>query len=292
MIGKLRSMAIFATVVDQGSFRAAGLHLNLAPSRISQAVSDLETQLGVTLLYRSTRRLSLTSEGQVLYEKSKDMLQAAENGLDAISQLSSEPAGELRVTAPDFMTQTPLMEAFAEFAKSYPNVHLKLNFSDRPRDLIKEGFDVGIRAGIVEKDDLSSCDLNRVERLLVASPDYVSSKAPLGHPRELEEWDWIGFEQRSDQIVLTLATGQTASVVGKAKITVDSADALFEFAVRGLGVSVIPEHLARRGFERGELVHVLPQWSLQPLAYYPVWPDRSHRTELTLMFERFLLGPK
>ena len=120
MIDKLRSIAIFSTVVDQGSFRAAALHLGLAPSRISEVVSQLEKDLGVTLLYRSTRQLSLTNEGRHLNEKANAMLQAAEEGLDAINPLSKEPTGALRVTAPAFVTQTELMESCARFSQKYP----------------------------------------------------------------------------------------------------------------------------------------------------------------------------
>lgn len=119
MIDKLRGIAIFSTVVDQGTFRAAVLHLGLAPSRVSQTVSDLEKNLGVTLLYRSTRQLSLTQEGRILQEKAHAMLAAAENGLDAINPMSKEPVGTLRVSAPAFIIQTALMDSFSAFAKTY-----------------------------------------------------------------------------------------------------------------------------------------------------------------------------
>jgi len=100
MIDKLRSIAIFATVVDQGSFRGAAFALGLAPSRVSEVVSQLEGDLGVTLLYRTTRQISLTTEGRLLHQKAQDMLAAAETGLDAISPLSTEPAGSLNPALP------------------------------------------------------------------------------------------------------------------------------------------------------------------------------------------------
>jgi len=281
-------MAIFATVVDRGSFRAAAQYLGLAPSRISQTVSKLESELGVTLLYRSTRQLSLTNEGHILYTKVGEMLQAAETGLDAINQMSNQPTGELRVTAPAFVTQTELMDSLAEFARSNPGITLKFDFSDHSRDLIKDGFDVGIRAGLMQNSDLMSRSIGRANRILVASPDYVASKKAPTHPRELELWDWVHFTMRPERTEMTSDTGESASVPINIRVEVDSAFALSEFAVRGLGLTSLPENLASRGIKRGELVRVMPEWSIAPLNFYALWPDRSRRESLTLIFIRFL----
>lgn len=288
MIEKLRSLAIFSTVVDQGTFRAAALHLGLAPSRISETVSDLEKSLGVTLLYRSTRQLSLSHEGRVLHAKVQDMLHAAESGLDAINPISKEPSGVLRVTAPAFTTQTELMGTIASFSEAFPKVSLNLDFSDSPRDLIRDGYDVGIRAGWLKDSDLLTRNIGTSDRLLVASPKYVATRAEPVHPSDLEEWDWVRFAMRSDQTGLTAEDGTEVSVRGRSTITVNSADALYEFAARGLGVTAIPENLACRGFDRGDLVHVLPKWSLRPLGLHAIWPDQSRRENLTLIFVRFL----
>lgn len=289
MIDKLRSIAIFATVVDQGTFRAAALHLGLAPSRISQAVSDLETDLGVTLLYRSTRQMSLTHEGQVLHENAKTMLTAAESGLDAINPISKEPSGALRVAAPAFVTQTALMNSFAAFANAYPKIRLKFDFSDKQSDLIKDGFDVAIRAGWLADSEFLTRSIGAEDRSLVASPAYFASNPPPSHPRDLETWNWVRFSIRPDQTELTSSTGDVVSIKGKSHVSVSSADALYEFAVRGLGLTAVPELLARRGIDKGELVHVLPEWSLRPLGLHAVWPDQSRRENLTKLFVRFLV---
>lgn len=290
MFEKLRSIAIFATVVDQGTFRGAALHLGLAPSRVSEIVSHLEAELGVTLLYRTTRQLSLTHEGRQLHQKAQDMLTAAETGLDAISQFAKIPTGSLRISAPAFVTQTQLMETFAKFADIYPGVNINFHFSDRRTDLIKDGFDVAIRAGWLEDSEFISRNIGLIDRFLVASPDYCSSRPAPAKPGDLEDWSWIRFEMRPDQTDLTSAKGEVATVVGKSSVTVNSAEALYEFAAHGLGLTAIPEHLARRGFRRNDLVHVLPDWKLQPLGLYAVWPNQSRRENLTTMFVRFLAG--
>lgn len=290
MIDKLRSIAIFSTVVDQGTFRAAARHLGLAPSRVSQAVSDLEKALGVTLLFRSTRQLSLTHEGRLLHQKAQDMIEAAETGLDALNPMTEEPSGALRVTAPAFTTQTKLMDNFADFLKAYPKVSLDLDFSDQPRDLIKDGYDVSIRAGWPQDSVHLSRTIGHADRLLVASPHYLATRPTPTHPSDLETWEWVRFAMRSDRTDLTSSDGTVFSVTGRSHIRVNSADALYEFAARGLGVSAIPEHLACRGFDRGDLVHVLPNWSLRPLGLYALWPDQSRRKNLATLLVRFLAG--
>lgn len=288
MIDKLRAIAIFSTVVDQGTFRAAAQHLGLAPSRVSELVSDLEKDLGVTLLYRSTRQLSLTHEGRILHQKAREMLASAESGLDAISPGASQPHGTLRVTAPAFITQTGLMDSFAEFSRTYPRIEMQFDFSDAPRDLIRDGYDIGIRAGWLENSDLMTRNIGSEDRLLVAHADYVAAQGLPAHPGDLDGWDWIRFSVRPNQTELTHRDGDRVTVTGRSHISVNSADALYEFAARGLGITGIPEHMACRGFARGDLVHVLPDWSLRPLGLHAVWPDQSRRENLTILFVRFL----
>ncbi|MEL7279683.1 MAG: LysR family transcriptional regulator [Pseudomonadota bacterium] len=288
MIDKLRAIAIFATVVDHGTFRAAAKHLGLAPSRVSETVSGLEHALGVTLLYRSTRQLSLTHEGRVLHERAVQMLDTIENGLDAISPAAADPRGALRVTAPAFVTQTALMDSFAGFAHAFPKVDLHFDFSDAPRDLIGDGYDVAIRAGWPKDSDLMTRVIGGAERLLVTSPDYMAGRPMPNQPQDLETWDWIRFTMRPAPTPLTHQSGKTATVLGRSSLSVNSADALYQYAVRGLGLSIVPENLALRGFERGELIHVLPEWSPKPLGLHAVWPDTSRRQTLTTLFIRHL----
>lgn len=288
MIDKLRSIAIFSRVVEQGTFRGAALSLGLAPSRVSETVSELEKDLGVTLLYRSTRQLSLTHEGRVLHEKAQEMLATVENGLDAINTRSSDPQGTLRVTAPAFVAQTALADRFAAFAKTYSKVRLSFDFSDTPRDLIRDGYDVGIRAGWLEDSELMSRNIGHVERILVASADYVLARDLPDHPDGLKSWDWVGFSVRTDRTEMISPKGDVLSVSTASRFNVNSADALFHFALRGLGVTGIPENLARKSIGHGELVHVLPDWRLKPLGIHCVWPDQSRRESLTLLFVRFL----
>lgn len=288
MIDKLRAIAIFATVADQGTFRAAAQHLGLSPSRVSETVSMLERKLGVTLMYRSTRHLSLTHEGRVLHKQAIKMLDAVETGLDAVRPSAQDPRGSLRITAPAFVTQTNLIDRFADFARSYPNIDLNFDFSDAPRDLIAEGFDLGIRAGWPQDSDLMSRNIGASDRFLVASPELLTRFETPQRPEDLEAWTWIRFSVRPARTPLTHQDGETVYVLGQSHLTVNSADALYGYAVRGLGLCAIPEALALRGFARGDLVHVLPDWSLKPLGFHAVWPDTSRRKTLAALFVHHL----
>lgn len=242
----------------------------------------------MTLLYRSTRQLSLTHEGRLLHENIENMLEAAENGLDAVNPMSKEPRGVLRLTVPAFVTQTGLMESFAKFSLAFPKIDLNIDFADYPRNLIKDGFDVAIRAGWLTDAEFMSRSIGHEDRLMVASPEYFASMAPPLHPKDLEAWNWIRFSMRPNQTELTSSKGEVVLITGKSHLSVNSANALYEFSVRGLGLTALPEHLACRGIDRGELVHVLSDWSLQPLGLHIVWPDKSRRENLTMIFVRFL----
>lgn len=289
MIDNMRSMTIFATVVDRGSFRAAAQYLSLSPSWVSEAVSKLEKDTGVQLLYRSTRHLSLTLEGSHLYEEAKVMLGAAERGLDAIKPLSKEPTGLLRVTLPAFVTQTPLMDTIQHFVETFPRIKLNLDFTDSPRNLIKDGIDVGIRVGWLEDSELRIRKIGQSHRMLVVSTDHAARRKTPEHPSDLQDWDWIGFTHRGNHTELTSEAGETIKIQEQSAVTANSADAVFQLLKRGIGVTPLPETLARAGIERGDFVHLLPSWTLEPLSLYAVWPNRALRENLTSLFVNFIL---
>lgn len=288
MIEYLRHMAVFARVVDEGSFRAAARDLNLAPSRVSEIVSDLESYLGITLLYRSTRKIALTNEGRTFYARVFEMIRSAEAGINELNALTLEPTGNLSVSMPSFMSSSSLSHAMGEFVRDHPSVNLSINFSDHKVGLIDAGFDLNIRAGWLDDSALMSRKLGEEPRILVAGRDYAAERPVPQRPADLEEWDWIRYAQRLDAMELMSADGKTAKVTGTSQLRVDSVDALYTFAVQNLGVTVMPTFLASRGLESGELVALLPEWTLVPLGLYAVWPDKSRRESLTLLFVRYL----
>ena len=281
-------MAVFARVVDEGSFRAAAKAIGLAPSRVSETVSDLENFLGVTLLNRTTRKIALTNEGRMFYAHVADMLHSAENGLNELNALSLEPVGALRVSMPAFMSSSSLATAIAEFVRSHPQVALSISFTDGRTDLLEDGFDVNIRAGWLDDSSMMSRKLGESERALVVGAKYASARPRPEHPSDMEDWDWIRYKHRSDITTLHGPDGETVKLLGQARLEADSIDALYHFTLQNLGATVLPEHLAARGEASGKLVRLLPDWRLIPLGFFAVWPDTSRRESLTLLFVRFV----
>ncbi len=195
MLDHLKQIAIFAKTVDHGSFREAARVLRLSPSVVSHHVTQLEQQLGTALLYHSTRKLSLTADGERLLAAVRSMIEAAEAGLQAIADQKSQLSGVLRITAPAALGQSMLVDRFAEFSLANPLVQLSINFTDVRRDLIGEGFDVAIRMGWLKDSTLIARKLFDVRRRLVAGQTYCAKRSKPTSPRDLEDWDWLELGQ-------------------------------------------------------------------------------------------------
>ncbi|MEO1637915.1 MAG: LysR family transcriptional regulator [Pseudomonadota bacterium] len=288
MIDHLKQMAIFARVVDEGSFRAAAKDIGLSPSRVSETVSDLEDYLGATLLHRTTRKIALTNEGRMLYARVSDMMKSAEAGLNELNGLSHEPVGALRIAMPAFLTAGPLTTAIASFMKLHPNVAFSVSYTDNRLDLIEDGFDLSIRAGWLDDSSMMSRKFAEGQRNLVAGKNYARNRPRPERPSDMEDWDWLRYKNRSDTTQFKHPDGRDERVTGRSQIEVDSIDALYHLATEDLGATVLPSFLADRGIAAGKLVRLLPEWKLEPIGIYAVWPDKSRRESLTLLFVRYL----
>ncbi|UWQ98183.1 LysR family transcriptional regulator [Rhodobacteraceae bacterium S2214] len=288
MINHLKHMAVFARVVDKGSFSAAAQDLGVAPSRVSQTITDLESYLGTTLLYRTTRKLALTGEGRTLYRRVTEMLRSAEAGFNEINANTNDPVGALRVSVPAFLAMSDLSTAMANFIKRYPNVALSLYYNDRKVEIIENGFDLAIKAGSLADSAMMSRKLGAIPRALVAGVEYAAARSVPQRPKDLENWDWIQYQQRSDTVDLMSEKGKMEKVGGQSQIEVDSVNALYHFAQQNVGTTVLTENLAAQGVASGALVRLLPKWRPPDIDLHAVWPDSSRRENLTLLFVRFL----
>ena len=288
MINHLKHMAVFARVVDKGSFRAAAQDLGVAPSRVSQTITDLESYLGTTLLYRTTRKLALTGEGRTLYRRVTEMLRSAEAGFNEINANTNDPVGALRVSVPAFLAMSDLSTAMANFIKRYPNVALSLYYNDRKVEIIENGFDLAIKAGSLLDSAMMSRKLGAIPRALVAGVEYAAARPVPQRPKDLENWDWIQYQQRPDTVDLLSEKGKMEKVGGQSQIEVDSVNALYHFAQQNVGTTVLTENLAAQGVASGALVRLLPKWRPPDIDLHAVWPDSSRRENLTLLFVRFL----
>lgn len=288
MIDELRALAIFAKVVEAGSFRSAANTLKLSPSVVSHHVAQLEERLGVALLYRSTRRLSLTHEGEKLFMSAETMLSAAEKGLNSIAYHAEEPTGKLSLTVPAMLARSPLMSNIAAFAKAFPKVALSINFSDIQQDLIREGIDLAIRIGNLKDSGLKSKRLFMMTRKLIVAPVLMSAHKSPRRPQDLFQWDWIGLKMRANTKKLINQKGKTCLIKFEPKIIVDSMEAVCQLAIAGLGLATPPAFLVAEDIRRGYLVEPLPEWEAESLPVYVVWPPNAPKESLTFRFMAFL----
>ena len=252
MIDRLRQMAIFAKTIDHGSFRGAARELRLSPSVVSHHISQLEDSLGVALIYRSTRKLTLTREGHRLLAAAHKMLEAVEGELADLSVSATAPSGELRMTIPSVLSQSHFTEQIAAFSKAHPRIKLSLDFSDIRRDLIDDGFDIAIRMGPKAKTTATSRKLFSVERRLVASTDYLASRSAPDHPDDIADWDWLALTPvQNVPVAFTKAGGTQATIKPDARVFANDAQALYRLARAGAGLAIVPDFLARRGRASG-----------------------------------------
>lgn len=289
MIDQLRAMAVFAKVAEAGSFRGAADLLGLSPSVISHHVSALEKSLGVALVYRTTRKLSLTDEGERLARHAQAMLSAASEGLDGASQETPEVRGRLRITAPAVFQCGPFISMAHRFMQLHPNLELEIDFSDAPRDLVASGFDLALRIGWLPDSSLKARKFHTGTQLLCASPAYLETKPAVRTPDDLAALDLISVSSLVEDMQLTeRASGRTTTVRAPHRLSVNSGYAALRFAEEGAGLARIPLFLALDALNAGRLREVLPGWSLPDPSFYAVWPANAGSRSLTRFFVDFL----
>lgn len=289
MLDQLRQIAIFAKTVDHGSFRAAARDLRLSPSVVSHHVTQLEQRLGTALIYRSTRKLSLTRDGERLLAAARSMIDAAETGLQAVANQAGQPSGELRVTAPAVLAQSKLVDRLAAFVVDYPKVRLSLDFSDARHELIGSGFDVAIRMGWLKDSALMARKLFDVQRRLVASPSYLERRPDPDAPEDLNDWDWLELTPVQFARSALQKKGRLAVVLKPAsRVRINDAHALYRLARAGAGLAIIPEFLAETDLDAGNMRHVFPDWSVDSVGVFAVWPSNAPRDGLVKHFVEFL----
>ncbi|MGH1408042.1 MAG: LysR family transcriptional regulator [Aeromonas sp.] len=282
---ELELMGLFATVVEQGSFTRAAELLGMPKSSVSQKISRLESRLGVRLLQRTTRRLSLTPQGELYAEHCQGLLELARSANLAMARLRSAPAGRVRITAPEATGTLLLGRILAEFRALYPEVVLELTLSDEQLDLVGEGYDLALRAAPLKDSSLICRRIGEVARHLVAAPAYLAAH---GMPQQLGELGRYACLVHSAMPVWPLQEGgwrpQGACVS-------NSLLALREMAINEGGIALLPHHVCQGDLASGRLQKVLPALAVPPNPFYLIYPSREHlapalRTLMDFVAER------
>ncbi len=290
MIDDFRALGVFVSVADAGSFSAAGRRLKLSTSVVSHHISRLETKLGSSLFFRSTRALSLTPEGEAMLGPARRMVRAGEEALDSLTDMSEEPVGALRVTMPAFGDRSSVHNAIWAFARTHPKVTLSLHSSDRQVDLVREGFDLGIRMGTLSDSSLMQRRIGTLRRVLVAAPAYLERRPPIRTIRDLQTCDIIGIVMLPKVMTLQRNGEEVRFEPEHSRVEVDSISGAKSAILAGLGVQHMPMSETEQNLADGSLVEVLPDWKLPDLGIYAVWPDGGPQKRLTRRLIDFLMA--
>lgn len=270
-------LLLFARIVETGSFSQAALRVDLPKSTVSRRITLLEAKLGERLLARTTRKLMLTEFGASLLEHARKVVEEVEAAGALVQHRQLAPSGKLRISMPaDFanMGMTTMISAFIE---RYPAIQLELDLSPRRVDLVSENFDIAIRMGDLPDD--SSLHARRValERIsLYAAPSYIARRGMPEHPDDLLAHDLLCLASRAGgALSWRLTKGKTVwQRELSARLAANSPDLLARIACAGAGIAASSDLFAERGVEKGELVRVLPDWSLPEVTGWAVFPGR------------------
>jgi len=260
----LNDLNLYAAVVTNGGFSAAGRALNTPKSRISRRVAALEEQLGVRLVERTTRRFKITEIGQDVYRHARAALSEAEAIDDVVSRLKAEPQGLVRIGCP-FGVDRVLGAVLPEFLKRHPKLRVQLVVTNRRVDIIDEGVDLAIRVRekLDSDADLQVRILGPTVAELVASADYVAANGLPETPEDLPRFATLSHTERPglDRWSFEGANGQRVEVAHEPRMSANSWAMIRQAAIGGMGIALLPEYLSREPLESGQLVHVLPGWA-------------------------------
>lgn len=276
-LDRLRRMALFALVVRHGSFSAASRAQDLATSVLSSAVSQLEEELGVRLLHRTTRSLSLTEAGQLFHEKCVEMLDAAEMAQEIVTDGSHEISGRLRISAASDVAQKIVLPALVPLARQHPRLLLDIQVDDHIVDMATQSIDLSIRSGWMRDSSLVARKLADLHEVLVASPDYLQRYGTPDSPESLRQHRIVGFKRFAEPTTLVFKndSGQGERVAMVPGALTDNVYILHELAVQGLGVARMPSYLTRAAVSSGALVQLLTNWHLPGAGIYAVTLKRT-----------------
>lgn len=270
-------MQTFNAVVDAGSFVKAADALAMSKAAVSRYVVDMETRLGVRLLHRTTRRLSLTDEGQIFYVRSKELLAELAEAEDEITSRSDAASGLLRINAPFTFGVLHLAPLWGAFRVRHPNVKLDVTLADRLVDLVEEGYDVAIRIANLENSTLVSKRLATTRMVLCASPQYLKLHGTPKHPGELADHAVISYSYWStkDEWPFKGPLGPV-SVKTNPCIHTNNGDTCRAAALASQGIILQPSFLVGDDLASGALVELMPEFRSLELGIYAVYPSRKH----------------
>lgn len=291
---KLTSMLVFTKVAKAGSFASAAKELGLSRAMATKHVMQLENGLGIRLLNRTTRNLSLTEVGMVYLERCLQILDEMEEMEIAVTRLQTEPRGTLKVNATPFFGAYHLAPAIAAYMEAFPEVNVELVLQAGYIDLIEEGFDLAIHLDEMRDSSLIARKLGSSQRIVCGSPQYFKKHGIPKTPDDLRKHNCLTNSSLPprDQWQFSIPGGETTVVKVTGNMEANVADALRMAAINGLGLVLLPTYMVGQDIRKGRLTPVLTDYVPAPLEIHAVYPHRKHlsakvRTFVDFLSERF-----
>ncbi len=282
----LNRLALFVQLAESGSFTQAALKLRQPKSRVSRQLKDLERELGLSLVYRTTRQFQLTDAGRELYSRAKEGLQIIESAAQSAEDRRRDVRGRIRITAPEDFGLALLNPLIIEFSKSHPHVEFDLIYSGEVRDLVKEGIDLAFRFGRLKDSSLLQRRLGRPHFLFAASPHLIDRLGPLSRLEQLEHFPFLEFTPllglSVSRGIVDRRDGSRQKWSPKARLRMNSLLSLRDLAIAGHGITTLPEFLVIDQLKVGTLVHVLKSYSLDSAPLHLVSPPASRSQALAI----------
>lgn len=285
-------LAFFSLLVKRGSLAAAAQELGVTPPAVSKRLAAIERRLGVRLLQRTTRRIGLTPEGETYLVDGARVLAELETLERAVAGSRAVPKGLMRVAATLGFGRRHVAPALSRFARRYPEVEVQLHLTDRPVNMVEQGFDLQVRLGDLPDARLTARLLARNRRVLCASPDYLKRAGEPGAPRDLARHACL-FIRESEETFGTWHLGagaRTETVKVRGPLAANDGECVLAWAVDGHGILMRSLWEAAPMLRAGRLVPVLPEWRLPSADIHAVFPTRSHLSAKTRALVDFMLA--
>ncbi|MDR6183031.1 DNA-binding transcriptional LysR family regulator [Asaia bogorensis NBRC 16594] len=282
------ALAIFARVVELGSFSAAAQALGLSRPTISKAIARLEHSTGTYVLNRTSRQLALTETGQRVLTHANRILGEGEAAEAELRQAVHYPHGLLRLTAPISFGLNHVAPLLPDFLTRYPEIHLAMTYTDTQLDLIGGGFDIAIRIAAHAPSSLRALRLCRIQLFLVAAPDYLARHGAPSHPRDLREHDGLIYEGTQPPGAWRMSRdGETMQVDPPlSRYRSNNAEAFLPALRAGLGIGIFPEFMIAQEMQNGTLIRLMPEWSLPETELCLLTPPgRSHPARVSAFLD-------
>jgi len=271
------AIPVFVAVVENSGFSAAARSLGVSKSAVSKRINQLEAHLGVRLLHRTTRKLSLTEAGERFFEHAAQALTAAGQAEDAVTELQGEPQGNLKISSPMSFGRLHVAPLIPKLLQRHPKLQIDLVMDDRKVDLVAGGFDVAIRAGNLPASTLIARKLAPLRQVLCASPDYIDRYGRPGTPAELSSHNCVLYSYSSDANEWTLigeSGPETVTVSGSYQV--NNSEALLEALREGVGIGRLPTFVAGPDLKTGRLVKLFESYRIPEFTIYAVFPERQY----------------